>query len=120
MFQLPKSKILRGYGAFSKVLTNGRSVVSGSVRLFYAPITPSSQPRVGFSVARNVRRAITRNRIKRCLRESFRLHVNEWGFLTAHDVVFLYKTGKSEHVKFKDIEKDVAGVMQKLKGELKS
>lgn len=55
--------------------------------LLLAKPSVTENPRLGFIVAKKkVRRAVDRNRIKRCVRENFRLMKHE---LPAIDIVFL-------------------------------
>lgn len=73
-FTLPKSEILRGIRAFGNVFSAQKYVQSRGVRCHYriAEGIPPDQFRVGFAV-RGTRSAVTRNKFKRILRESFRL-----------------------------------------------
>ena len=70
---LKKSEILRGYGVFSRVITEGQSLQRGAVRCFVVrdPRREGSL-RVGFSVSRSVRNAADRNRARRWMKESYR------------------------------------------------
>jgi ribonuclease P protein component len=56
------------------VISSGKTLVVRPVRLFYV-VDRSSPPtmNVGFTVSRGIRGSVRRNRIKRLLRESYRL-----------------------------------------------
>jgi ribonuclease P protein component len=73
-FTLRKTEILRGYRSFTTVIASGKTLIVRPVRLFYVvEETSSSGVRVGFAVSRSIRGSVRRNRIKRLLRESYRL-----------------------------------------------
>ena len=71
---LRKTEILRGYRAFTAVISQGQMFAARPVRLYSLP-DPAGAPgiTVGFAVARGIRGAVQRNRIKRILREAYRL-----------------------------------------------
>ncbi len=62
--------------------------------LLLATATGKNSPRLGFIVAKKrVKLAVQRNRIKRCMRETFRLLQND---LPPLDIVFLAKSNLAE------------------------
>jgi ribonuclease P protein component len=71
---LRKTEILHGYRSFTTVIASGKTLVVRPVRLFYV-VEKTSSPGVliGFAVSRSIRGSVRRNRIKRLLRESYRL-----------------------------------------------
>ena len=82
-FRLPRSSRLKRQQLIRPLFDRARrdvhSVAHGCVRLVYRLIprstsVPSTLVQVGFSAGRGVRRAIDRNRIKRHLREVYRLN----------------------------------------------
>jgi len=58
---------------FQKVFHHGRSFANRYLVLYYLPNRQSEHFRVGFSVSKKVGKAVVRNRVKRLLREAFRL-----------------------------------------------
>ena len=71
---LPRSSILRGRKAFFEVLSGGRVFLSRPVRTYYIlEKAQFSNVQAGFTVSRSVRRAPDRNKLKRRMRESYRL-----------------------------------------------
>ncbi len=73
---LRRSNILRGYRSFTTIISQGTLIVARPVRMYYL-LEPSPEPdvQIGFAVARGVRNAVVRNRIKRVMREAVRLHL---------------------------------------------
>lgn len=85
-----KSKIL-----IDKVFTEGKSVSAYPLRLVYLPSSFNEDImfKTGVSVSkRNFKRAVDRNRIKRLIREAFRLHNVEFfnNMPTPHAFMILY------------------------------
>ncbi|WP_166959856.1 ribonuclease P protein component [Yeosuana marina] len=71
-----KSKIL-----IEQLFTEGKSVSAYPLRLVYMPadLKDDALFKTGVSVSkRNFKRAVDRNRIKRLMRESFRLHKHDY------------------------------------------
>ena len=64
---------LRCARAYQRVFEQGEKLV-GSLFILY--VLPTSEPysRLGLAVSKRVGNAVVRNRIKRCLRETFRQH----------------------------------------------
>lgn len=73
-FTLGKDKKLKSKKAITELFESGDSIRKGALRLKYAQQKSFDQHKVGFSVPKRFfKRAVDRNRIKRLLRESYRL-----------------------------------------------
>ncbi|MFI5253219.1 MAG: ribonuclease P protein component [Bacteroidota bacterium] len=75
---LKKSEILRGRNSFREVFENGRKCECKFLRCFYLldeqTNRSNSAVSAGFAVSRQFTRAVDRNRVKRLMRESYRIH----------------------------------------------
>ena len=83
----PKAARVRRRAEFNACYERGRRLHSPHFLLFWLP-GPEGRARTGMAVSRKVGDAVTRNRIKRLLREFFRLHAPA---LPAGDVVAVAK-----------------------------
>ena len=84
-YGLPKSCLLRKTGEFNQVYRRGQRLRGNGFALIYLPGDQSGS-RLGISVHRKVGNAVHRNRIKRIVRETFRLHREI--FPQSSDIVF--------------------------------
>lgn len=83
------------------------------VKLLWLPLG-KQDTRVGFAVAkRNFKSAVTRNKIKRLMREAYRLQKQE---IQVNDITFtlLFLYIGKDVASFKTIDKAVLGVLKKL------
>lgn len=73
-FRFPKSEKLKSRKAIKLLFEEGKSVSKFPVKVFYLPAENSETTQAGFAVPkRNFKNAVDRNRIKRRLREAYRL-----------------------------------------------
>ncbi|HVT88746.1 MAG TPA: ribonuclease P protein component [Tepidisphaeraceae bacterium] len=78
-YTFPKSRRLGGRGTFKFIRDNGVRESRGPLTLWAIP-NDNKHLRLGISIGRPVGTAVQRNRIKRLLRESFRLMQHDWPF----------------------------------------
>lgn len=73
MYKLPKRRILRKNKEFQKVYRYGHSYANRYMVLY---VFAAKEPvgKVGFAAGKKLGNAVTRNRVKRLLRESYRLN----------------------------------------------
>jgi ribonuclease P protein component len=89
-----RNKRLLTAGDYKKVFDGSRFKVGHKHLLLLATPNSLSHPRLGLVIAKkNVKRAVDRNRIKRCARELFRHYQNEIGSV---DIVVLTRRGLGE------------------------
>lgn len=92
-FSFPKSLRLLNSKSYDPVF-KARQKISGRFLLLLYRENAITVPRLGVIVAKkNVKRAVARNRIKRLMRESFRLHQHDIGHF---DVVLLAHKGADQ------------------------
>lgn len=80
----------------------GRSAATRYLVLYWFPQEEPGEPRFGFSVPRSVGNAVTRNRIKRQLREVWRARLED--LPAGHDYVLIVRPGLSEAVEAQGFE----------------
>jgi ribonuclease P protein component len=90
-FNFPRPATLSGNGAFTRVMDQRVRDTRGPL-VFHGAPAASSQSRIGISIGRRVGNAVVRNRIKRLLRESFRLDRGAWP--AAYDLVIVVRPHK--------------------------
>lgn len=72
---LRKNEILRGHQSFSTVLSKGNTLQSGVLRCFFLLGDGDQKDlKVGFAVSRSVRGSALRNRLRRLMKEAYRLN----------------------------------------------
>ncbi len=68
---LIKKEILRNKKEIRDLLSEGRRVACGEFVIIYKP---DNETKVGFFASRKIRSAVKRNRVKRILREAYRMN----------------------------------------------
>jgi ribonuclease P protein component len=116
---LRKPEILRGHGAFREVLTKGRRLRGTHIFCYLLRVNSDRKKAIsvqaGFAVSRNVKSAVKRNRVRRLMREAYRLNkgrVMEFALeqKRCFKIVFLYKEREVENIaelKMRDIDSDI-------------
>ena len=101
MYKLPKRRILRKNKEFQKVYRYGRSYANRYLVL-YVFAENNAQSKVGFAAGKKLGNAVTRNRVKRLLREAYRLNQD---LLTQKHSILLVGRKAATEVKYIVIEK---------------
>ena len=70
---------------FLKIYRNGKSYVNKYLVMYLAPAPEDTAGRLGISVSKKVGNSVVRHRVKRLIKESFRL--NEDRFQKGYDIV---------------------------------
>lgn len=73
MYNLPKGRILRRKSDFQKIHRFGKSYANRYL-VMYVFTASGLEDRVGFAAGKKLGNAVTRNRVKRLMRECYRLN----------------------------------------------
>lgn len=110
----PRSHRLSGRNAFARVF-DGRVRTSRGPLTIYAVSNELAHPRLGISIGRKVGTAVRRNRIKRLLREAFRLSQHE---LPPFDWVIVVRP--HEPMALPEYQKFIVNASEHLRGRIAS
>lgn len=123
---LSKGEVLRGYGVFRDVFSNGELVGGRLVKAFVRRVSKTRGEnvhlKVGFAVSRKVRSSVNRNRIRRLLRQSYRISKHS---LTQHlksrgiflQMILLYAGSDQVDVKrlrYTELETEVKQILRSI------
>lgn len=102
---------LRNTRQFNYVYKRGKSIVNKYVVMYYINNNLENN-RVGFSVSKKVGKAVIRNRVKRLMKESYRL--NEDKINKGYDIVFVARV-RLNRSNFEEVNKAVLNCFKKSK-----
>lgn len=91
-YRLPKAALVRKGWEYDAVYRKGRRLYGDGFTLIYQ-FNSTELNRIGISVHNKIRGVVGRNRLKRIIRESFRLHRD--AFPHGADIVFAVRPGFS-------------------------
>lgn len=116
-YRFPKEEKLKSKKCLELLFSEGNSVSKFPLKLVYIATNLPKEVLIqaGVSVPkRNFKKAVTRNRIKRLMREAYRLHKNDVfnTISTSYAFMFLY-IGKQQPT-FEEIEKTMIRLLQKF------
>jgi len=97
---------------FSRIRLEGQRLASGCVAVNWQPLASGAQTRLGVIVGGKIGNAVTRNRARRLLRETFRVHQHDLA-----EPVDLVLVARSSVVrkKFSDVENDLLTALRKAR-----
>lgn len=108
---MDKKLKLRNNRDFRKVYDKGKSISNRYLVMFYIK-NGLEYNRVGFSTTKKLGNAVNRNRVKRLIKEAFRL--NKENMINGYDIVFLARVRATE-ANYKDIEKSIINLLKRSK-----
>jgi len=102
---------LSGSAQFSLAIRTGRRAGSGTLVVHLARPDSGDRPRVGFVVSRSVGNAVTRNRVKRRLRELVRVQADA---LPNGSVLVVRALPPSAGAAYAELRSDLAGCLTRV------
>ena len=110
-FALPKDCLIRRTAEYAECYQSGRRINTRHFLLFVAPPAQGSGGvRLGTAVSRKVGHAVVRNRIKRLVRECFRLHLRHLALDARIVVVARAHAGKA-NLRLADVRAELEGAL---------
>lgn len=102
---------LRKNQEFKRVYSRGKSVVNRHLVVYYAK---NNLPynRVGFSVSKKVGKSVTRNRVRRLMKETFRLRSMD--LRTGYDLVFVARV-RMNQAEYGDVVKAMYHLLKTIR-----
>jgi ribonuclease P protein component len=114
---LPRSRRIKHSGDFARARAQGKRFVCGCLIANWRPLPPGAASRLGVVTSKKVGGAVARNRARRLLRESFRLHQHD--LPQAADVVLVARPSIAGRA-FAEVERDFLRVLSQARaGALK-
>ena len=95
---------------FRRLYAKGKTAVFPTMAVYARP-NGSKSSRLGFTVGTKVGKAVRRNKVRRRLREAYRIHEEQ--MLPGWDLVVVARV-KSAHVPYRQLEKDLLRALDKL------
>ncbi len=125
-YTLRKSEILRGGNSFWKVISAGNKIIEKNIICYFlieeAVAAEQNQLRIGFTTNKKIRGAVLRNKLKRLMRESYRLNkhildIDSSKKLTLSAVFIFGKnnTLPKKNIEFNIANEDIMNILNKLK-----
>jgi ribonuclease P protein component len=108
---MKKEERIKKNSHFKLIYSRGKSISNEYLVLYsFKNVNNKNKNRVGITVSKKVGKSVVRNRVKRLIRESYRLNrdVLKKGF----DFIIVARN-KAAKAKFKDIEKSLMHLMKK-------
>jgi len=108
---MKKIKTLKKNYEFRKVFQKGKIFSSKNIKVFISK-NNIGENRIGIAVSVKADKAVKRNRIKRLIRENYRLISSE--LKKGYNIVFLWnKNSEIDEMSFEIIKKDIINVLKK-------
>lgn len=106
-FQFSKLERLRLKKDFESVFKEGRKFTTNALLMWYKP---SEHTRLGIIISAKLGKAVLRNRIKRIIREVFRLNQHK---ITAKTDIILYPRATGDFTNFENAQNYILSVWKK-------
>ena len=107
---LPKVFRLKKKGLFQQVYKEGKAVTTPILVLTYHPAAKQDNPKIGFAVARKIGTAVSRNRVKRIMREAIKPYTSLIN--PNYNIIFLARM-KIRGISLKDVEKNMLALLKR-------
>ncbi len=121
-YSMPREKILRGRRNFQRLFEKSTVLNNQSIQFRYRHYTdPSEGCLIGFvAPKKKIKSAVKRNRVKRLLREAYRLHQGYLQDLFRHNnfgfhAVFM---ANRDNISYQEVEKDMIPILIQVRKKL--
>jgi len=113
---LPKEYRLKKRSAFAATYRTGKSLHKDGITMFLGKEKNNESPtKIGFVVSKKIhKRAVKRNRIKRLMRESYRLLIKEEAISDRYISVIFVASAKLLGKNFKEVDEAMRKLVYKL------
>jgi ribonuclease P protein component len=109
---------IKGFGAFTRIITQGRKYQKKPVKAFvFSTASGNTSVYAGFTVTRNTGKAVQRNRFKRLMREAFRLGsvhlIRRMSEGISTEIVFMYVNSpenQKKRIQYSEIKEAIANL----------